>query len=42
MSVYAHVPRSSAQALPFPVRDVLLGLGISILLCHTEVDDVDH
>ena len=42
MSVDAHVPSRPAQTLPFPVRDVLLRLRVSILLCHTEVDDVDE
>ena len=40
MSVDTHVPRGPTQTLPFPVRYVLLRLGISILLGHTEVDDV--
>lgn len=39
MSVDAHIPSSSTQTLPFPVRDMLAGFRIAVLLGHTEVDD---
>lgn len=42
VSVYAHVPRSSTQALAFPVRDVLLCLRITVLLGHPKIHDVYH
>lgn len=42
MSVDAHVPSRAAQTLPFPVRYMLLRLGVAVLLRHTKVDDVDH
>ena len=38
MSIYAHVSRSPAQALPFPVRNMLLRLGIPVLLGHAKID----
>ena len=41
MGIDTHVSCRTTQALPFPVRNVLLGLGIPILLRHTEIDDVD-
>jgi len=41
MGVDAHVSSGTGQRLAFPVRDVLLRLGVTILLRHTEVDDVD-
>lgn len=41
MGVDTHVPCRTTQALPFAVRDVLLGLGVPILLCHPKIDDVD-
>lgn len=41
MGVDTHVPCRTAQTLPFTVRDVLFGLGIPILLRHTEIDDMD-
>ena len=42
MRVDAHVPRRPAQALSFPIRNVLLRLRVAVLLRHAEVDDVDH
>lgn len=40
MSVDAGVARGASQVLVFPVRNVLVGSGVSILLRETEVDDV--
>ena len=42
MSIDTHVTSCTRQGLALPVGNVLLGLGIAILLCHTEIDDVDH
>jgi hypothetical protein len=42
MSVDTHVTSGTGQRLALPVRDVLLRLGITVLLGHTEVDNVDH
>lgn len=39
--VDAHVPCSAAQALALSVGDVLFGLWVTVLLGHTEIDDVD-
>ena len=41
MGVDAHVSGGSGQRLAFSVRDVLLRLGVTVLLGHAEVDDVD-
>ena len=41
VGVDAHVARGAGQRLALPVRDVLLGLGVAVLLGHAEVDDVD-
>ena len=41
VSVDAHVTRCSAQALSFSVGYMLPGLGITILLRHSEVHNVD-
>lgn len=41
MGVYAHVAGRSRQTLTFSVGDVLLGLGVSVLLRHAEIDNVD-
>ena len=41
MGVNAHVPSSSRERFTLPVRNVLLGLGVTVLLCHAEIDDVD-
>jgi hypothetical protein len=41
MGVDTHVARRSGKRLTFPVRNVLLRLGIAVLLGHAEVDDVD-
>lgn len=42
MGIDTHVSGSTGQRLAFAIRDMLLGLRIAVLLCHTEVDDVDH
>ena len=42
VSVYAHIPRHPARSLPISMQNVLLSLGISILLGHSKVDDVDY
>lgn len=41
MRVDTHVTGSAGQRFPLAVGDVLLGLGVSVLLGHTEVDHVD-
>jgi hypothetical protein len=41
MGVDAHVSSSSTETLTLTVWDVLLRLGISVLLCHAEIDDMD-
>jgi hypothetical protein len=41
MSVDTHVPSSSTQTLSFSVRNMLSRLGITVLLGHTEIDNVD-
>jgi hypothetical protein len=41
MGVDAHVSSGTGERLAFPVRDVLLRLGVTVLLRHTKVDDVD-
>jgi hypothetical protein len=42
MSVDAHVTRGSRERLAFPIRNVLLCLGVAVLLGHAEVDNVDN
>jgi hypothetical protein len=42
MGVDTHVTRSARERLAFPVWDMLLRLGITVLLGHTEVDNVDN
>lgn len=42
MGVDTHITGRSRQRLAFSVRDVLLRLGITVLLRHAEIDDVDH
>jgi hypothetical protein len=41
MGVDTHVTRGTGERLTFPVRDVLLRLGIAVLLGHAKVDNVD-
>lgn len=41
MRVDTHVASSARQGLALAVRDVLLGLGIAVLLGHTEINHVD-
>lgn len=41
MSIDAHIPSSTAQALPFSVRDMLLCFRIAVLFRHTEVHNMD-
>ena len=41
MCVDTHVSSSSRQRLALSVRDVLLGLGVTVLLGHAKVDHVD-
>lgn len=41
MRVDTHVTGGTRQRLAFSVGNVLLRLGITVLLCHTKVDDVD-
>lgn len=42
MGVDTHVTGGSRQRLAFSVRNVLLRLGVTVLLGHTEVNNVDH
>lgn len=42
MSVDTHITRCTRQRLAFPIGDVLLRLGISVLFGHAEVDDMDN
>jgi len=42
MGVDAHVACSARQRFAFSVRNMLLGLGVTILLGHAKVDDVDN
>jgi hypothetical protein len=41
MGVDTHVTSGTGERLAFPVGNVLLGLRVTVLLCHTKVDDVD-
>ena len=41
MGVDTHVSSGTGQRLAFPVRDMLLGLGVTVLLSHTKVDHMD-
>ena len=41
MGVDTHVTSGTRERLAFSVRDVLLRLGVTVLLRHTKVDDVD-
>ena len=42
MGVDTHVTRRTREGLALPVWDVLLRLGVTVLLGHTEVDDVNY
>lgn len=42
MRVDAHVACRARQRLSLPVRDMLLRFGVSVLLGHPKVDDMDH
>jgi len=42
MGVDTHVTRGARQALALPVWNVLLGLGVPVLLRHTEINNVDN
>ena len=41
MSVDAHVSSCAGQCFSFTVGDVLFGLGVSVLLGHAKIHDVD-
>jgi len=41
VGVDTHVTSCSGKRLAFPIRDVLLRLGVTVLLGHAEVDDMD-
>jgi hypothetical protein len=41
MRVDAHVSSGTRQGLAFPIGNVLLGLGVTVLLGHAKVDNVD-
>lgn len=41
MSIDAHVPSRTAERLAFSVRDVLFRLGITVLLRHSKVDNMN-
>jgi hypothetical protein len=42
MGVDAHVASGTGQRLALPVGNVLLRLGVTVLLGHTKVDNVDN
>jgi hypothetical protein len=42
MGVDTHVTRSTGERLALPVRNVLLCLGVTVLLGHTKVHDVNY
>ena len=42
MGVDAHVSGGTGERLPLPIRNMLLGLGITILFGHPKVDYVDN
>jgi hypothetical protein len=42
MRVDTHVASGTRKRFAFPVRDVLLRLGVTVLLGHTKVDNVDN
>lgn len=42
MSIDAHVPSRAAQGLALSIWDVLLRFGVSILLRHSKVDNMDN
>lgn len=42
MRVDAHIACRARQRLSLPVRNMLLRLGVSVLLGHPKVDDMDH
>lgn len=41
MSIDGCITSSSRQVLVLTVRDVEVGLRVAVLLCQTEVDDID-
>lgn len=42
MCVDAHITRSPAQTLSFSIGNMLFRLGVTILLRHTKVDNIDQ
>jgi hypothetical protein len=42
MGVDTHVSRGTGEGLPLTVRDVLLGLRVTVLLGHAEINNVDN
>jgi hypothetical protein len=42
MSLDIHVTRRTSGRLAFPVRDVLFRLGVTVLLSHTKIHNVNH
>lgn len=42
MGVDAHVTSGTRKRFPFPVWNMLLRLGVTVLLGHTKVDNVDN
>lgn len=42
MGVDTHVSSRAGERFAFPVRNVLLGLGVAVLLRHAEVHNVDN
>lgn len=42
MRIDTHIARRTRQALSFSIRDMLLCFRISILLGHSEVDDMNY
>lgn len=42
MGVDAHIARSAAEALTLAIGNVLLGSGVTVLLCHAKIDHVNQ
>lgn len=42
MGVDAHISCRAGQRFPLAIGDVLLRLGISVLLCHAKIDNMDN
>lgn len=42
MGIDAHVASSSAKRFALTIRYMLFGFRVSVLLCHTKVNDMDQ